>query len=264
MKMVKKILAVLLVAVMTLGIVSVCASAAPAAPKFSYAVKSQTNSTVTIEFKLASGAFNSFDIKFDVSGNIGACQSIKTTSEFNNTRFSYEDNGAVVTTASNPKTAMISIASTKAFDKAISICEAVFAKKSSATVKSSDCKIVFSSCVVSSGGKNVDVTAKTTAFRSDAGYITFDSTSIKANYKSTAKIGYKSSYTAKQIKWESSNTKVATVDNQGNVKMTGKGTATITARSTDGFASAKCTVEVGYSAVQWIIIIVLFGWIWYI
>ena len=46
--------------------------------------------------------------------------------------------------------------------------------------------------------------------------------------------------------------------------MTGKGTATITARSTDGFASAKCTVEVGYSAVQWIIIIVLFGWIWYI
>lgn len=264
MKIVRKVLAVLLVAVMMLGVSGICASAAPAAPKFSYSVKSQTNSTVTIELRLESGAFNSFDIKFAVSGNIGDCQSIKTTSEFNNTRFSYEDSGAVVTTASNPKTAMISIASTKSFDKSISICQAVFAKKSTATVKSTDCNVIFSSCVVSSGDKNVDVTAKTTAYRSDANYITFDTSSIKANYKSTAKIGYKSDYSAKQIKWESSNTKVATVDNQGNVTMTGKGTATITAKSTDGLASAKCTVEVGYSTIQWIIIIVLFGWIWYI
>lgn len=264
MKMLKKIMAVVIVAVMMLGVVSVTASAATATPKFSYAVKSQTNTSVVIEFSYVSGGFNSFDVKFVPSGNIGECTAIKTTSDFNKIRMEYGDQYEAVSVASNPKTAMFSIASTKTFDRATSICTVTFAKKKAVTVTSKECSVVFSSCVVTSGANNVDVTSKVSVSRADAGYIKFESDAISGNYKDTQKIKYTSNYSAKQIKWSSSNEKVAKVDDQGNVTMTGKGTATITATSTDGVATAQCTVKVGYSTLQWIIIIVLFGWIWYI
>ena len=45
--------------------------------------------------------------------------------------------------------------------------------------------------------------------------------------------------------------------------MTGKGTATITAKSTDGKAAAECKVTVSYAWWQWIIMIVLLGFLWY-
>ena len=52
-------------------------------------------------------------------------------------------------------------------------------------------------------------------------------------------------------------------DDSGNVKMTGKGTATITAKSTDGKAAAECKVTVSYAWWQWIIMFVLLGFLWY-
>jgi hypothetical protein len=49
----------------------------------------------------------------------------------------------------------------------------------------------------------------------------------------------------KAVNWTSSNTKVATVDKNGNVKAIGKGTATITATTTDGSNVKKnCTVTI--------------------
>lgn len=65
------------------------------------------------------------------------------------------------------------------------------------------------------------------------------------------------------ITWKSSNTKVATVDENGIVTATGKGTATITASTADGKITDTCKVTVTYSWIQVIIIYVLFGWIWY-
>lgn len=65
------------------------------------------------------------------------------------------------------------------------------------------------------------------------------------------------------IVWSSSNTKVATVDENGTVTATGTGTAVITASTADGKFSDTCTVTVTYSWLQWIIIYILFGWIWY-
>lgn len=51
--------------------------------------------------------------------------------------------------------------------------------------------------------------------------------------------------TTKAVTWTSSNTKVATVDKNGNVKAIGKGTATITATATDGSKVKKtCKVSV--------------------
>lgn len=72
-----------------------------------------------------------------------------------------------------------------------------------------------------------------------------------------------------RVKYKSSNPKVATVDDNGNVKGVkswGKKTATITCTVTDEYGnqiSDTCNVTVGYAWWQWIIGIVLFGWIWY-
>ena len=93
---------------------------------------------------------------------------------------------------------------------------------------------------------------------------------LSLNYKSESKIGVSISvdqgvnYT---MTYSSSDTNVATVDNSGKVKAIGRGEATITCTVTDQFGnvvSDTSTVTVNYSALQWIIIIVLFGWAWYI
>ena len=68
------------------------------------------------------------------------------------------------------------------------------------------------------------------------------------------------------VKYESSNPKVATVDENGNVYAAKKGTAEIKVTVTDqngNVATDTCKVTVKYSVLQWLIIIFLFGWIWY-
>lgn len=90
------------------------------------------------------------------------------------------------------------------------------------------------------------------------------------NYKSSYKLSYEISaesgaeYT---VKWESSNPKVAAVDKNGKVTALKKGSTEITCTVTDSngnVVSDSCTVTVNYNFGQWFIIIVLFGWIWYI
>ena len=68
------------------------------------------------------------------------------------------------------------------------------------------------------------------------------------------------------VKYESSNTKVATVDDSGNVYAAKKGTAEIKVTVTDEYGNTvtdTCTVTVKHTFIQIIIIVVLFGWIWY-
>lgn len=259
MKMLKRLFAAVIAVVMTLSIFAVSASAAPAAPEFKLKVKSQTSSEITFELSLVSGSFNSFDVKMNVSGPIGACKEITLTNDFKAVKDSLENDGGIVSSAKNIKTAMISFASTKTISKATSMYDIKFTKKSQ-NVTSSDYSADFSSCVLTVGNDNIELASKVKVI---TGYIDFKDTSITANYKQTKKINFDSSYSAKQIKWESSNTKVATVDDNGNVKMTGKGTATITAKSTDGKVSAECKVTVKYAWWQWIIKIVLLGFLWY-
>ena len=90
------------------------------------------------------------------------------------------------------------------------------------------------------------------------------------NYKSTCMLSPEitadkgAKYT---VKYSSSNTKVATVDENGKIYGAKKGNATITCTVTDSYGNIvtdKCNVNVDYSGAQWFIIIVLFGWIWYI
>ena len=90
------------------------------------------------------------------------------------------------------------------------------------------------------------------------------------NYKSSYKISSEitaesgAEYTAE---WQSSNPKVASVDKNGKVTALKKGSAKITCTVTDSYGntvSDTCNVTVKYSFGQWLIIILLFGWIWYI
>lgn len=258
MKMLKRVLAAVIAVVITLSVFAVSASAAPAAPEFKFKMTSQTSSEVTFELSLVSGSFNSLDMQIKVSGAIGACKEINMTDAFKKVKSDIEDKGGMVSSAKNTNTVMISFASTGAVTKPTTMYTYKFEKKAQ-NVTPSDYSVNVSNCVLTVGNDNIDLTTGVKFID----YLDFSETSITANYKQTKKINFYSSYSAKQIKWESSNTKVATVDDNGNVKMTGKGTATITAKSTDGKASAQCKVTVKYAWWQWIIIIVLFGWIWY-
>ena len=89
------------------------------------------------------------------------------------------------------------------------------------------------------------------------------------NYKSSYKIS--SEITAESgaeyiAEWQSSNPKVASVDKNGKVTALKKGTAKITCTVKDSYGntvSDTCDVTVKYSFGQWLIKILLFGWIWY-
>lgn len=68
------------------------------------------------------------------------------------------------------------------------------------------------------------------------------------------------------VSYSSSNPSVASVDANGKITTKDTGSATITVTVTDEFGntvSDTCNVEVKYNWWQWIIVIVLFGWIWY-
>lgn len=66
------------------------------------------------------------------------------------------------------------------------------------------------------------------------------------------------------IVWTSSNSNVVAVSDDGTITAKRRGTAVITAATKDGKVKATRTVTVEYTLIQWIIIYLLFGWIWYL
>ena len=92
---------------------------------------------------------------------------------------------------------------------------------------------------------------------------------ISLNYKKSATINPQidaddgAKYT---VTYTSSDTSVARVDENGKVYGAKRGSADITVTVTDEYGntvSDTCKVNVTYAWWQWIIVIVLFGWIWY-
>lgn len=92
---------------------------------------------------------------------------------------------------------------------------------------------------------------------------------IETNYKKSGQlepkitnpdnVGYK-------VEYKSSDPQCVIVDADGNYFAVKTGSAKITCTVTDEYGkvtTAECKVNVKYSVVQWIIMIVLFGWIWY-
>ncbi len=97
---------------------------------------------------------------------------------------------------------------------------------------------------------------------------TISNSSITLN-KDALELKYKKSETlsaeltgAKKVMWSSSDESVAKVDDNGKVTAAGRGNAVITAKTEKG-DTAQCSVKVKYSFGQWLIVIFLFGWIWY-
>ncbi len=89
------------------------------------------------------------------------------------------------------------------------------------------------------------------------------------NYKATASLKDQLNSTIikdYKLKWSTADESIVTVDEDGNIYGVKAGTTTVTVKATDSKNSFTKTfnVEVNYSFLQWIIIIVLFGWIWYI
>ena len=96
--------------------------------------------------------------------------------------------------------------------------------------------------------------------------ITLNRAALLMRYKDTEKLTVTFSptdATNKNVTWTSDNREVATVDSIGNVTAKGSGTATITATTEDGGHTASCIVTVRMAWWQWLIKILLFGWIWY-
>lgn len=87
------------------------------------------------------------------------------------------------------------------------------------------------------------------------------------NYKGTAKLNPEIKSLLKyNVEYSSSDESVVTVDKDGNVTATGEGTAEITVRVTNTFGMTvedTCKVTVAKAWWQWLIVIFLFGWIWY-
>ncbi|MDR0532204.1 MAG: Ig-like domain-containing protein [Oscillospiraceae bacterium] len=68
---------------------------------------------------------------------------------------------------------------------------------------------------------------------------------------------------ARPLRWSSSNPKIVKVDpDNGSLQALGRGTAVVTVTDLYGTPS-HCTVTVKYAWWQWLILIFLFGWIWY-
>ena len=92
---------------------------------------------------------------------------------------------------------------------------------------------------------------------------------ISMNYKMSARLN--PTVTADEganytVAYSSSDSSVARVDGEGKVYAAKRGSAKVTCTVTDEYGntvSDTCTVTVSYAWWQWIIIIVLFGWIWY-
>ena len=96
--------------------------------------------------------------------------------------------------------------------------------------------------------------------------LSFEKTSMTVEKGKTATNKAATQTKADVISYESSDTNFATVDQNGKIYGAKKGTATITCTVTDSNGNTvqdTCNVTVKYSFGQWLIVILLFGWIWY-
>ena len=116
---------------------------------------------------------------------------------------------------------------------------------------------------------NITLTAKFAPIPKNVKSVSIDDISLNYKKSTTLKPTIKADDGAKyKVEYSTSNAKVATVDKNGKVTATkrGSGTATITCTVTDSNGNVvkdTCKVNVSLTWWQWIITIVLFGWIWY-
>ena len=93
--------------------------------------------------------------------------------------------------------------------------------------------------------------------------VTLEPAALALSYYDSARIQatvYPADATDTAVYWSSSDTGVVTVDANGTVNVVGRGTATITCVSADGYAQAACSVRVKMTFWQWVKYYIFFGW----
>ena len=83
---------------------------------------------------------------------------------------------------------------------------------------------------------------------------------ISLKYKGTQPVS--ENQNVEIISWESSDDKVAIINDDGDIEAVGVGSATISVETSDG-QSGNIVVSVSYAFWQKIIVYLFFGWLWY-
>lgn len=264
MKLFKKFTAVILALIMVFSLAGVSASAADTTdvPVLAMKVTSETSSVVKVVISVAKGGFESLDLEFVTSSHIGGCNSIVPTNAFLSVCSDYAGKGITVMPIANAPTKKVALISTAAFNECIELYTAEFTKTSSAKIDKSDITLKITNCTVSSLGGSVNVANKVGVYTS-FDTIELASDSLTMNYKTTGNIEYETTLSDSSVTWSSSNEKVVKVDENGTLTAVGRGTATITAGTADGVVVDECKVTVNFSTIQWIIYILLLGFLWY-
>ncbi len=267
MRIAKKFLAVLLA---VLSIMSVCAFSASAveAPEFKLELITENDTTAIVRFSFEKGAISAFDATFKTSSAIKECGAITNSESFKDFKNDYEkETGGSIMTANNPSTKKVTFIATAPVTKATAVFDVAFVKKTSAPITEADISVTIDSCAVTTKNsygvtENIDITdlAKVNVL---FGSFTFRTKDYTLNYKDRMTLDFETNYATEDLVWETSNAKVAQADEVGVVTATGKGNATITVKNANGDVLDTCNVNVKYSVGQWLIIIFLFGWIWY-
>lgn len=260
MKFVKRIFSLTLCLLLCISALSVNVAAAATSPSFNLSVVSQSTTQVTLRLSLTGGSFSSFDFMIVTGQAIKSCSKLYTTDEFDNYCKQLRLEGEQCADSAYTVSQKMSFATTGSVSGNVSICNIVLNKNTSADITANDVSIAFSECVVrdSSGEHKLGSAVKVSY---SFGTVNLSEHNVTLNYKKSCKLNAESTFS--EVQWTSSNESVAKVDQNGNVTTYKTGSAVITCASSDGSVSDTCQVTVKYSVLQWIIVIVLFGWIWY-
>ncbi len=225
---------------------------------FSVQVGMESDEFVEISLSLLSGSFSYFDLE-------AICPSGYTLKEIEKSEsmkeMIFSGNANMVTNAKNGKISFASIDPYACIEDYM--FNFIYEKPQGESADVSDFTIRFSSL-----GEDESYTAIVYYAGSEELSVSVYPQSRELFYKDSDMItvGITGSSIDCEISFSSSNPKAVKVDENGNIYAAKRGSATITCTVTDSngnSVSDTCNVTVKYSFGQWLIKILLFGWIWY-
>lgn len=268
----KKYITKIMAIVLSVGIIfslavasSIGASAATVNnPVIEVRVVGETSTQLIVDVNVVSGEFNCIDFGFETTSLL-KCTAISKGSGYKafDTYCEGLEGSPYPSIASNSSTGLVAMASTEVYTQTGSIVRATFKKTADRYVVASDITINVTNCTIFEDS-SVKYTELTPSVSTVVYGVSLDSDSLNMNYKSTAKLtatvnpqGSSTSFT-----WSSSDNSVVSVDDKGNLTALKRGSAIITVTTNAG-KTATCNVKVGFAWWQWVIYIVLFGFLWY-